>query len=57
MEELDLLNQFCSSHGMKVNSSKTNFLMKNGIGFDKEVMVVEERKKELERKIPTPIVV
>ena len=41
MNKLNLLNLFCNSHGMKVNSTKTKFFVINGSEEDKRVMVVE----------------
>ena len=40
LEKLNLLNQFCNSHGMVVNSTKTKFFVINGNRQDEEQMVV-----------------
>ena len=41
MEKVNLLNQFCNSHGLKVNVNKTKFFVINGNRHDKESMVVD----------------
>ena len=40
IQKLNLLDQFCNSHGMIVNSSKTKFFVINGNRQDEEQMVV-----------------
>lgn len=47
MVKLNFLNQFCNSHGMIVNISKTKFYVINGNEYDKEPMVVESMVVDL----------
>ena len=42
IHKIKLLNQFCASHGMKINESKTNFFLINGNTSDKEAMLVDD---------------
>ena len=42
IHKIKLLNQFCASHGMKINESKTNFFVINGNTSDKEAMLVDD---------------
>lgn len=42
IHKIRLLNQFCASHGMKINESKTNFFVINGNNSDKEAMFVDD---------------
>ena len=41
MEKVNLLDQFCKPHGMKVNVDKTKFFVLNGNRHDKESVVVD----------------
>ena len=42
LAKLGLLNEFCISHGMKVNVSKTKFMVINGTVEDKNDLIVQD---------------
>ena len=40
--KLKMLSRFCTTHGMKINNSKTKFFVINGTQDDKQQMVVDD---------------